>query len=54
LLRRWRIFRNRATAATQADSTSFLLHLPSATNWKEALLNWPPAKDATSQGLDLC
>ncbi|HEY4313003.1 MAG TPA: hypothetical protein VGN12_26360 [Pirellulales bacterium] len=53
-LQQWSAFRFAAPADGAADTTSFLLHLPSAANWKDALLNWPPAKDATSQGLDLC
>ena len=37
-----------------ATSTSFLLHLPRAADWKEALLNWPPGREVPGAGLDLC
>ncbi len=57
LWRLWQAWRHGPVVSapeTSAAATSFLLHLPSQSNWKEALLNWPPAKEMPEPGLDLC
>jgi len=50
----WRTKPTVPPAENSNHATSFLLHLPSQSNWREALLNWPPAKEMPEAGLDLC
>jgi hypothetical protein len=52
-LRKWlrRLVRgDEQAAAASSTATSFLLHLPGATDWREALLSWPPAQDVATRG----
>ncbi|HVU88799.1 MAG TPA: hypothetical protein VHD36_15865 [Pirellulales bacterium] len=49
-LRRWFSRREASAEEASAAPTSFLLHLPGATDWREALLSWPPAQDVASRG----
>ncbi|MES1213788.1 MAG: hypothetical protein ABUL64_04300 [Singulisphaera sp.] len=54
LLRQLRLMPSPPELAESAPPASFLLHLPRAANWKQALFGWPPVKDATARGVDLC
>jgi hypothetical protein len=53
-LRAWRTRGSQEAEETVQEETSFSLHLPSARDWKQALLRMPPAEQNPGAHLDAC